>query len=73
MGDDAFAKANEQGARLRARGPLAVAARYAAGRIHVALNNGCAFEFPIEHAQGLAGATVVNLRKIEAQAAGLRS
>ncbi len=71
VGDDAFAKANEQGARLLSRGPLAVAARYAAGRIHVELNNGCAFEFPIDHAQGLVGAAVAKLKQIEIQAAGL--
>ncbi len=71
LGDETFAKANEQGARLLSRGPLAVAAHYAAGRIHVELNNGCAFEFPIDHAQGLAGAAVAKLKQIEVQAAGL--
>lgn len=66
-----FAKASERGRRLLARGPLATAARYAAGRIHVELNNGCAFEFPIAHAQGLAGAKATDLRRIEVSAAGL--
>jgi hypothetical protein len=37
----------------------------------VELNNGCAFEFPVEHAQGLAGAKAADLRTIEIQAAGL--
>ena len=66
-----FAKAAEQGRRILARGPLAIAARYEAGRIHVELNNGCAFEFPVEHAQGLAGAKATDLRTIEVSAAGL--
>ena len=69
--DDAFAKADQKGSRLRARGPLAAATRYADGRIHVELNNGCALEFPIKHAQGLASATVFNLPKVEIQATGL--
>jgi hypothetical protein len=66
-----FAKASEQGRRLLARGPLATAARYESGRIHVELNNGCAFEFPAEHAEGLAGAKAADLRIIEVSAAGL--
>jgi Protein of unknown function (DUF2442) len=66
-----FAKATEQGQRLLARGPLATAARYEAGRIHVELNNGCAFEFPVEQAEGLAGAKVSDLRTIQILAAGL--
>jgi hypothetical protein len=67
----AFAKASEQGRKLLARGPLATAARYEAGRIRVELNNGCAFEFPVKHAQGLAGAKATDLRAIEIQASGL--
>ena len=66
-----FTKASERGRRLLARGPLATAARYEAGRIHVELNNGCAFEFPVAHAQGLAGAKATELRTIEVSAAGL--
>ena len=66
-----FAKAAEQGRRLLARGPLATAAQYKAGRIHVELNNGCAFEFPVKHAEGLAGAKAGDLRTIEIQASGL--
>ena len=70
--DDAtFAKASEQGRRLLVRGPLATAARYEAGRIHVELDNGCAFEFPTEQAQGLAGAKASELQTIEISAAGL--
>lgn len=66
-----FAKASERGRRLVARGPLATAARYESGRIHVELNNGCAFVFPVAHAQGLAGAKPKQLRRIEVAAAGL--
>ena len=66
-----FVKASERGRRVLARGPLATAARYEAGRIHVELNNGCAFEFPVAHAQGLAGAKATDLRRIEVSAAGL--
>jgi hypothetical protein len=66
-----FSKATERGRRVLARGPLAVSATYAAGRVRVELNNGCAFEFPVLHAQGLAGAKAIDLRKIEVSAAGL--
>lgn len=66
-----FNKACEQGRRLLARGPLAVAARYAEGRIHVELNNGCAFVFPASHAEGLANASAADLDHIEISAAGL--
>jgi hypothetical protein len=68
---EGFAKASERGRRLLARGPLATTAKYVAGRIHVELNNGCAFEFPVAHAQGLAGAKAADLRTIEVSAAGL--
>ena len=67
----AFAKATAQGHRLLARGPLATVARYEAGRVRVELNNGCAFEFPVEHTQGLAGASPADLRTIQICAAGL--
>lgn len=50
---------------------MVTAARYVAGRIHVELNNGCAFEFPVAQAEGLAGAKVSDLRTIQIQAAGL--
>jgi Protein of unknown function (DUF2442) len=69
--DAAFAKTSERGRRLLARGPLATSARYEAGRIHVELNNGCAFEFPVAHAEGLAGAKALELRTIEVSASGL--
>ena len=68
---ETITKASALGRRLLARSPLATAARYELGRIHVELNNGCAFEFPVEHAQGLAGAKVADLRVIEIQASGL--
>ena len=56
-----LAKATERGRRTLARGPLATAARYVAGRVRVELNNGCAFDFPVEQAQGLAGAKATDL------------
>ena len=65
-----FAKASARGRRLLARGPLATAAKYQAGRIHVELNNGCAFEFSAQ-AQGLAGAKEAELQAIEVSASGL--
>ncbi len=68
---ETFTKASELGRRLLARGPLATAVRYESGRIHVELNNGCAFDFPVEQAQDLAGAKVADLRVIEIQASGL--
>ena len=69
--DEQFAKASAAGRRLLARGPLAVSARYAAGRVHVELNNGCAFLFPTAHAQGLSGAKAKDLAAIEILASGL--
>jgi hypothetical protein len=69
--DAAFSKASERGRRLFARGPRATAARYESGRIRVELDNGCAFEFPVDHAQDLAGAAAAKLRTIRVAAAGL--
>ena len=69
--ETSFAKAAKQERRLLARGPLATAAQYKAGRIHVELNNGCAFEFPVEHAEGLAGAKADDLRTIQILGSGL--
>lgn len=69
--EEAFARATERGRRILARGPLAVAAHHQNGRIHVELNNGCAFEFPVEQAQGLAGAKAVDLQIIEIVSSGL--
>ena len=71
ISEEAFNKASDAGQRLLARSPLAIAAHYAAGRIHVELNNGCAFEFPVQQAQGLAGAKVADLSNIEIQSSGL--
>ena len=53
-----FAQASDRGRRLLARGPLATATLYKTGRIQVELNNGCAFEFPVAQAEGLAGASL---------------
>lgn len=69
--EEDFNKATDQGARLLARGPLATSVRYSLGRIHVELDNGCAFVFPASHAQTLSGAKVADLRQIEINAAGL--
>src|SRR3990167_1254157 len=71
LDDQSLDKAAQRGRRLMERGPLATAARYEAWRIHVELDNGCAFEFPADHAQELAGAKVADLRAIEVQGAGL--
>ena len=69
--DTTLAKATDQGRRTLARGPLAIGARYTVGRIHIELNNGCAFEFPTDQAEELAGAKAADLRVIEIQAGGL--
>lgn len=69
--DEQFKKASDAGRRLLMRGPLAVSARYQAGRVHVELDNGCMFVFPIEHVQGLSGAKVADLKVIEVEASGL--
>lgn len=69
--DASFQKATEIGRRLIARGPVAKLAKYAAGRIHVELDNGCAFEFPAAQAQELANAKPADLRQVEVTAAGL--
>ncbi|WP_281814373.1 DUF2442 domain-containing protein [Limnohabitans sp. MORI2] len=69
--DAAYQKATESGQRLLARGPVAKLARYVAGRIHVELDNGCAFEFPVAHAQELVNAKPADLRQVEVTAAGL--
>ena len=69
--EEAFQKATESGRRLLASGPVAKSAKYAAGRIHVELDNGCSFEFPVLHAQELANAKLADLRQVEVTAAGL--
>ena len=71
LDEASFAKATQRGRRILSSGPVAKMARYETGRIHVELNNGCAFAFPVEQTQGLAGAKVSDLRKIEVTAAGL--
>jgi Protein of unknown function (DUF2442) len=69
--ESSFAKAAEQGRRLLVRGPLAKAAKFVAGRVHVELDNGCAFAFPVAQAEGLTGARAADLRLVEVTAAGL--
>ena len=68
---EVFDRATQRGRNLLSRGPLAVAAHYRDGRIHVELNNGCAFEFPVDQAQGLTGADEADLQVIEIEASGL--
>jgi len=66
--------ANERGKQSLAQGPRAVSARYAAGqgaRIVVELDNGCAFAFPVDQAQGLVGASPDDLAVIEITPTGL--
>jgi hypothetical protein len=69
--EDTFLKATENGRRSLARGPVAKFARYVSGRIHVELDNGCAFEFPVLNAQELTNAKPADLRQVEVTAAGL--
>ena len=71
LDEASFAKATQRGRRILSSGPVAKMARYETGRIHVELNNGCAFALSVEPTQGLAGAKVSDLRKIEVTAAGL--
>lgn len=71
---DAFQAANEQGKQELALGPRALSARYEGredGRIMVELDNGCAFAFPVNQAQGLAGASAEDLAIIEVTPTGL--
>lgn len=72
---DDFEAANARGRRAMARGPRAVSARCeksgAGRRIVVELDNGCAFAFPVDQAQGLAGAKVTDLQRIEITPSGL--
>lgn len=68
------ANANARGRRAMARGPRAISARYDAGagrRIVVELDNGCAFAFPVDQAQGLVGAREADLNVIEISPSGL--
>lgn len=69
--EEQFLKATERGQRLKARSITAQSVRYAAGRIHVELSNGCAFAFPVAHAEGLVGATAAQLRDVKIAGAGL--
>lgn len=72
--EDEFRAANARGRRAVAQGPVAVAARLEPGvarRIVVELANGCAFAFPADQAERLAGATEADLAVIEVSPAGL--
>jgi Protein of unknown function (DUF2442) len=70
---EALKKANATAARMRARGPFAVAARYdrGRGRIAVALSSGIDVMFGPENAQGLEGAKPAQLGIIEIGPSGL--
>jgi Protein of unknown function (DUF2442) len=69
---EVFKKANARAARLRAEGPIAVAARYdgRTGRIIVALSSGIEVMFSPENAQGLQGAKPTQLATIEISPSG---
>jgi hypothetical protein len=69
--EEQFAKSKAAGTRLRQRTPLAVSAKYSQGRVHVELNNGCAFVFPAKSAEELAGASAESLRVVEVQGRGI--
>jgi hypothetical protein len=73
VGREALKKANARTARLRADGPIAVAARYdrQSGRIIVALSSGIDVMFSPENAQGLKGAKPAQLAAIEISPSGL--
>ena len=62
-----YDKAVEAGSRAKESEPRAVAARYesASRRVVVDLANGCAFMFPVDLAQGLAGADDDSLAEVE--------
>jgi hypothetical protein len=70
---DEFDRANERGARRRADGPAAVAARYDAkrDRVVVALTSGGEIAFPPRRAQGLERAKPSDLAMIEISPSGL--
>jgi hypothetical protein len=70
---DEFDRANERGARRRADGPAAVAARYDAkrDRVVVALASGGEIAFPPRRAQGLERAKPSDLAMIEISPSGL--
>jgi hypothetical protein len=66
-------KANARAARVRAQGPIAVAARYdrRSGRIIVALSSGIDVMFGPDKTQGLQGAKPAQLAAIEISPSGL--
>jgi hypothetical protein len=73
VGREALKKANARAARVRADGPIAVAARYdrRSGCIIVALSSGIDVMFSAENAQGLRGAKPAQLGAIEISPSGL--
>ncbi len=64
---EGYDMAVKAGVRASETGPRAVAARYekASRRVIVDLSNGCAFVFPVDMAQGIAGAEDESLAEIE--------
>jgi hypothetical protein len=70
---EALKKANARAARVRADGPIAVAARYdrRSGRVVVALSSGIDVMFSPDKAQGLQGAKPAQLGDIEISPSGL--
>ena len=70
---EAMKKADARGARARANGPTAVAARYdrRSGRVIVTLSSGIDVMFGPENAQGLEGAKPAQLGTIEISPSGL--
>ncbi len=63
-----FEAASERGSQALVWGPPAVSARYEGGRVRqvvVELDNDCAFAFPVDQTEGLAGASDDDLSEIE--------
>ena len=69
--ETSFLRASEQGRKLLAKGPLAVAVTVSGGRVQVELDNGCAYIFLVAQAQGLAGAKAYDVKQVQITAAGL--
>lgn len=64
-------RARARGANMIKHGPVAVAARYRAGMIFVALSSGIEVRFPARLAQGLENAGPKDLAEIRIEARGL--
>lgn len=73
VSNDEFKNATERGARLRRKGPNAVAVRFdrKANRIVVNLNSGVDISFAPQAAEGLENATARQLEHIEVTPSGL--